>query len=58
MSESGHETLRQFLIPFTSMVFQDVIPVDFQSQAFGNLVSPEQDVMVGMPNVEHKPLDA
>ena len=41
MSESGHETLREFLSPFTSMVFQDVIPVDFQSQAFGNLVSPE-----------------
>ena len=41
MSESGHETLSEFLIPFTSMVFQDVIPTDFQSQAFGNLVSPE-----------------
>ena len=41
MSESGDETLKEVLIPFTSMVFQDVTPVDFPSQAFGNLVSPE-----------------
>ena len=40
------------------MVFQDVIPVDFQSQAFWGLVFLEQDLRVGMPEEEHKPLAA
>lgn len=43
-------------IPYSSMVFLNVILVGFQSQTFGGLVSPVQVLRVGVPSMEHKPL--
>lgn len=45
-----------FSIPYSSIVFLDVIPIGFQSQAFRGLISSTQNLGVGVPDVEHKAL--
>lgn len=43
-------------IPYSSVVFLNVILVGFQSQAFEGLVSPVQVLRVGVPGMAHKSL--
>ena len=37
--------------------WKSIAGVDFQNQVFRGLISPVQDLRVGVPGVEHKPLE-
>lgn len=57
MKESVHEPLKTgFSVPYSSMIFLDIIHSVFQSLAFRGPVSLVKDIKVELPDVEHKPL--
>ena len=56
-SEFDHGPFKRgFSIPCSAIVFLDIFPIGFQSQVFWGLLSPVQDVGVGVPDVELEPL--
>lgn len=50
------ESAQEPFFPYSTMVFLDIIPIVFQTQAFGGFICPVQDLRVGVPDVEHKAL--
>lgn len=57
LNESVHEPFNGgFPFPYNSIVFLDIFPIGFQRQVFWELISAVQDLRVGVPFVELKPL--
>ena len=57
VTESAQEPFKNgFFFPYSTTVFLDIIPIVFQTQAFGGFIAPVQGLRVGVPDVEHKAL--
>ena len=54
--EDSLEIKSGFSIPYSSIVFLGIFLVDFQSQVFQGLISPVQDLEVGVSDVKLKSL--
>lgn len=53
LCQSTHEPFQSgFPVPYRFIVFLNIMPIDFQSQVFWELISPVKGLKVGVFNVE------